>query len=365
MTTSFHGDMDAVGSKEEKNPPMPSQFARRLTLQSNTGEEAQAFLSSIYVPLRIAAQTRDPVDLETQAVHCGGLGFSTNTSHSGLRFIFDEPFDGYGMSIPLTGSMSVEAGAGDPTRSRVNGGLMMDSLTVDAATFAARSTWQRITVDTETLHERLATLTERPVHHRVRFDPHFRMDHGACGLIMSISRAIIEGTRGDAPLLSAPLAMANLRESVLWSFVEAMPHSQSPHLNRPVAAPAPRQLRRAIEFMHANVLLPIRLEDVASASQVSVRSLQLAFRRFRNTTPMEYLRHLRLEGARSELLRGVPGATVAAVAYRWGFSHHGVFSRRYARLFGESPSTTLRNHREGPATPATPAARTVVVPGRA
>lgn len=328
-----------------KNSAMSSPSAQRLSLQCNDGEQAQAFLSRIYVPLRVTARGRDPVDFETHAVHCGGLGFSTSTSRSGIQLILDEPFDGYGMSMPLAGSMSVASGGGEPTTSRANGGLMMDSRAIDAATFSSRSVWQRITLSTEVMHERLATLTERPVHHRLQFAPHFRMDHGACGLILALSQTIIDGTRGDAPLLSAPMAMANLRESVLWTFIEAMPHSHSAQLGRRATVPAPRHVRRAIEFMHAHLLQPLRLEDIALASQTSARSLQLAFRRFRDTTPMEYLRRLRLDGARSELMQGVPGTTVAAVAYRWGFPHHGMFAQRYAKAFGETPSATLRNHR--------------------
>jgi transcriptional regulator GlxA family with amidase domain len=59
-------------------------------------------------------------------------------------------------------------------------------------------------------------------------------------------------------------------------------------------------------------------------------------------TPMQYLKRLRLEGARSELLQAAPGSRVVDVAYRWGFAHHGVFSASYADVFGELPSVTLR-----------------------
>ena len=116
-----------------KNSAMSSPSAQRLSLQCNDGEQAQAFLSRIYVPLRVTARGRDPVDFETHAVHCGGLGFSTSTSRSGIQLILDEPFDGYGMSMPLAGSMSVASGGGEPTTSRANGGLMMDSRAIDAS----------------------------------------------------------------------------------------------------------------------------------------------------------------------------------------------------------------------------------------
>lgn len=80
---------------------------------------------------------------------------------------------------------------------------------------------------------------------------------------------------------------------------------------------------------------------------VSVRSLQEGFRRSLDTTPVAYLRRVRLEKARDELTAAEPGTTsVTEVATRWGFVHLGRFSSTYARAFGERPSETLR--RSGP-----------------
>ena len=64
---------------------------------------------------------------------------------------------------------------------------------------------------------------------------------------------------------------------------------------------APASVRRAERFIEDNAENAIGLADVASAAGVSARSLQLAFRRFRDTTPMAHLRAIRLELARSGL----------------------------------------------------------------
>ena len=90
----------------------------------------------------------------------------------------------------------------------------------------------------------------------------------------------------------------------------------------------------------------IGLADVASAAGVSARALQLAFRRFRDTTPMARLRALRLELAREELARGTrDGTTVTSVAIARGFGSPGRFAADYRARFGESPSETLRRGR--------------------
>ena len=197
-------------------------------------------------------------------------------------------------------------------------------------------------ISSRQLHEHITLLTEQPVRERVKFKPHFDTQSGIARTMFAVSQAIIGGTRGAAPLLAAPTAMASLRDAVLAMFVEGLPHNYSDHLGHRVAVPAPRNVRHAIDFMHANIAKPLRLEDIARAAHASPRSLQLAFRNFRGSTPMEYLRRLRLDGAHNDLLHCEPGTRVADVAYRWGFAHHGMFSANYAKAFGERPSATLR-----------------------
>ncbi|WP_064577068.1 AraC family transcriptional regulator [Cupriavidus gilardii] len=112
----------------------------------------------------------------------------------------------------------------------------------------------------------------------------------------------------------------------------------------------PAYVRRAIQYLRRNLDRPITMRELADHCGVSERSLQVGFRRSKNATPMEYLRLLRLQGARDSLLRAPqqPGA-VTAIALRHGFAHLSMFSREYRREFGELPSDTLRRaqRREG------------------
>ncbi|MGV3712918.1 helix-turn-helix transcriptional regulator [Pseudolysinimonas sp.] len=105
---------------------------------------------------------------------------------------------------------------------------------------------------------------------------------------------------------------------------------------------APRALRRAIDFMDQHVGQPITVVDVAAEAGLSVRALQDQFGSVLGTTPMSYLRRLRLEGVRTDLLVGDSSfESVTEAARRWGFRHAGRFSSEYARAFGELPRETL------------------------
>ncbi|OXM46409.1 helix-turn-helix transcriptional regulator [Amycolatopsis alba] len=104
----------------------------------------------------------------------------------------------------------------------------------------------------------------------------------------------------------------------------------------------PETVRRGIAFMEANPDLDLGVADIARACRVSVRALQLAFRRHLDITPMAYLRQVRMDRARAELRDAGEGTTVTRVAAKWGFLDGSRFSSHYRAAFGESPSQTLR-----------------------
>src|SRR6478752_7784029 len=108
-------------------------------------------------------------------------------------------------------------------------------------------------------------------------------------------------------------------------------------------AAQPRTLRRAIVFIHENAHRDIGLRDIAAAISVTPRSVQYTFRRHLGTTPLVYLRRVRLDRAHRDLQAADPAVdTVMAIAGRWRFGHPGRFSIAYKEAFGTPPSQTLR-----------------------
>jgi AraC-like DNA-binding protein len=104
----------------------------------------------------------------------------------------------------------------------------------------------------------------------------------------------------------------------------------------------PETLRRAVSFIEVNAGHDVTVADIAATAHVSVRAVQLAFRRHLDTTPMAYLQQVRLERARAELLAADSRReTVTALALRWGFSSPSRFSALYRRAYGTVPSKTL------------------------
>lgn len=104
-------------------------------------------------------------------------------------------------------------------------------------------------------------------------------------------------------------------------------------------------LRRLEDYIHAHWDQPLTVPVVAEACGVSVRSVFARFKDQHGTSPLNYMRNVRLDRARDMLSERDSGLSVIDVALRCGFSSFGHFARRYRERFGELPSETLAGRR--------------------
>lgn len=110
--------------------------------------------------------------------------------------------------------------------------------------------------------------------------------------------------------------------------------------------PAAGTRRYIVERCHQWLLerteQPPSLLELCQRLKISRRTLQYSFQSVAAVSPVQYLRSVRLNGARRSL-RQDPQQCIAEVAARWGFEHPSYFSLEYQKLFGERPSGLRRN----------------------
>jgi transcriptional regulator GlxA family with amidase domain len=101
----------------------------------------------------------------------------------------------------------------------------------------------------------------------------------------------------------------------------------------------PRTVRRAVAYIRANLRRALAADEIATASGVSPRALQLVFQRSLGTSPLRYVRDARLAGAHAELLTDQT-TSIGEIAARWCSTNQGRFSAVYRERYGESPNDT-------------------------
>ena len=104
----------------------------------------------------------------------------------------------------------------------------------------------------------------------------------------------------------------------------------------------PADLIRALDWLRGHLSEPVQLDRLAEVSGATPRTLERHFREFLGTTPLGWIRRMRLARARQALLHAGPQDTVTDIALSNGFAQLGRFAADYRRAFGELPSKTMR-----------------------
>lgn len=105
----------------------------------------------------------------------------------------------------------------------------------------------------------------------------------------------------------------------------------------------PRYVKRVQEYIHANPADALDMSTLSLVGGCSYRTLQRGFIDAFDLTPKQYIRQVRLQLVRKDLLSNEGVESVSTIARRWGFGHLGRFAQEYAQEFGELPAKTARH----------------------
>lgn len=197
-----------------------------------------------------------------------------------------------------------------------------------------------IRLERELVARELQSLLGHELDAPVRFD--FALD---------LARTDVQGLRivinnflaqldADVAVLQHPQLRLHQIRSFVAGLLLSHQHSYSDELASGQSPVRPRTLRRALDFIDANLADPMSLGDIAAAAGCSARRLTESFREHLGVAPMTRVRQLRLDRVHADLQGG--DGPVTEVALRWGFGHLGRFAGMYHERFGELPSETVR-----------------------
>lgn len=188
----------------------------------------------------------------------------------------------------------------------------------------------------------LAARRGRAAEGALQFAPAF--DWQASAAWQCVLRFLVDCAESGLEPTRQPLLMAQLQDMVAATLLAEQPHNQQPPEAPRRTAVLPRHVRRVQQHLRAHAHEPVTATQLAEVAGCSLRSLHSGFQAYCGVSPMQYLRDLRLDGVRADLLAGQGDTSVSSAALRWGFGHLGRFSADYKARFGEAPSQTLRSH---------------------
>jgi len=326
MTTPASGDAAEAG---------------RIEFSTTDSERAIAYFNDVYrTSLRITG-ARDGHLYRHSRV--GGGSFAINNVrvplHIGVR---RDPLDA--LIIVQIGVGRIEREYGGVSERFLTGDVFVDSVP------GVPATMRMLGVDAQTVMLDLGVLAQVAAVSPARGAgpirlTSFRPRSALAGLqwqrTVTLLREVLENSEASAQPLIRGSAARMLAATVLTTFPNTAIIDPTAQDRRDATSTT---VRRAIAFIEQHPHADISVADIAAAANVSIRAVQFAFRRQLDTTPMAYLRAVRLDRAHNDLLATDPGRgeTVTGIAARWGFFSSSRFAAQYRRTYGVSPGHTLR-----------------------
>lgn len=96
------------------------------------------------------------------------------------------------------------------------------------------------------------------------------------------------------------------------------------------------QIARVLRRIHADYADDLDVTSLAREATMGVSTFHHAFREATSTSPLQYLKSIRLHRARALLV--TEGVNAQDAARRVGYASASQFSREYRRMFGASPA---------------------------
>ncbi|MBB3396031.1 AraC family transcriptional regulator [Rhizobium sp. BK060] len=304
-------------------------------------DELSGLLSTPNSPIKVEPLDRSPVAFRCNFLSAGPISIADCAYDGSLLVQREAPGDKMIIFLPRQGDLVFDFPR-NPIHSAPGQGTILEGDPSNGGRISGMRRHLSLLIDKAKIAGHLSHMLGRSITGRIDIRPHFDLTSDLGRSVVDLSGQLYRGLREGASLRQSPLALASLCDAVTYLILENCQHRYSNELAQSAPAPAPRQIRWAIEYMQEHIAEPISLIDIANAAKVSVRTLQQGFRHFRNTSPMAYLQEMRMAAVHHDLLDGPTERRVAEIATNWGFRHLGRFAAEYRKRFGCPPSHTLR-----------------------
>lgn len=318
-----------------------------LMLQSDDVDEVRARVADVFKPHRLTP-TGQSRALHSCMHHARWGNLSLNLlDYGGGVSIEPGPLEHFFLlQIPLRGDAEIECGATRFVSSPGTASLISPTLSLKMRWGdACPQVILRIEREVMERHAQRHFGDDRRA--PVEFEPAFSLSSSQGTCLAQMLPILAGAIATDTHPLRHPLAFEQLESTLLNLLLHGQPNSARNGTRHLPMALAPFYVRRVEEYIRAHLDEPLTIERLAELAGVSPSTLFAGFRNRHGITPMGFVRQLRLQHVREELLaddtQGL--ASVTDVALKWGFAHLGRFAIEYKRAFGESPSATLRMRR--------------------
>lgn len=310
---------------------------------SNDLDESRFHLSNIFKPHELSVLgKKQQLDVKVSNTGLDKLSF-INLQHGANVEIYPGKLEGFFLlQVPVNGTGEVRIDSTKIECSPEVAYMMSPTFDVEMK-FLKNCEHVILKIERNHLESFLERQLQRTLNAPLEFQPIVLIKEDRNQELLSMISYISNQLSSPQSTLRHSMVQDQVTSLLMSTLLVSLNHNYHTELTQEVSAPKPYYVKKAQEYIHAYATEPITPEDIAQAACISLRSVFAGFKTYLNTTPMAYLKDIRLQLVHDELKERNPSETsVTDIALKYGFSHFGNFAAGYRERFGELPSDTLK-----------------------
>lgn len=309
--------------------------------QTKDADEAREVVSKVYCDHTLAPTRSGPLDACHNRVRLNAMSINYMQYGTDINVEPGTLDSFYLFQLPINGAAQITTG----NREFITTTGMSSAIN---PTDYTKMHWNKdckklmVQVRTEAMESRLSRLLMRPIDKPILFDPCIQKDNIFAHNWWRQIKHLVSDLDHDMDPWRSRHVLEDLERNLLTNLLYSFNHNYLETLQAQEIQAAPKHVKQAEDYILKNLKEPISIEKLVKVTGVSQRSIFNGFKSFRGTTPMKFILQSRLEKVRAELMDPTQNKTVTDIAIKWNFTQLGRFSVSYKKVYGESPSETLK-----------------------
>lgn len=309
--------------------------------QLSTEDSVSEFFSKFRCDIDVFRGTAGRFDYSSKMCQIGKTSVSRSTSLSGWTFEQKTEFDGVLLTVPNSGRLSWSTPKGKCESRQGAVFVIGPQRDLVLSTFSAQASYIRIFIQHEDIFQYLKSLTGQAPKAKVFFKNN-NTDVLVGRFLTNLAETVLSASENIA-IAEGPF-LRHLKESLICFAIYNLENNYSQLVRSPDTAfvPTPHCIKSTIEYINSHYSEALTSTDLALQANVSIRGLQVGFKKYRNTTINNYIREVRLVNARKMIFDSSLCLSLKQIAYACGFSNYYLFCKYYALRFSEHPNDSLK-----------------------
>lgn len=325
----------------EKDLLLDGEPPKKLMADIHDAGDAVSWMSNICGPHDLTVHDAKKMHFR----HVGNILNSTTTAIGHIEYGTDvtvkveDLSNSYSISLPVSGFQELSCDGGN-VQSNITSGVIISPAAPYELNISGNCRKTLVRISRQAMEMGLESMIGKPASKPLIFQAKMDAKIGASSAWWRTIR-YIESELGNADsLYNSPAFIRDIEQALIKGILTSQPHNYSNDVKNSIRNNLPSYLVKTIDYLKTNARNEIHMDDIEWIAGVSRNKLYSDFKRYIGVPPTAYLKRIRMEGVRVDIIRSMGDESISTLALSWGFNHLGRFSTEYKKMFGETPSET-------------------------